>query len=99
MNDNVTLLADALEGLADGFLLLATAPWPEHDEALCVEDTITVVVQVNGKLRDRLEVAADASREELERLALASEAAQRFIAGKTPRKVIVVPGRLVNVVV
>ncbi len=79
--------------------LLAQASWPEHDEALCVEDLVTVVVQVNGKLRDRLEVACGTDREELERLALASEAAQRFIDGKTPKKVIVVPDRLVNVVV
>ena len=79
--------------------LLAVADWPEHDEALCAEELITVVVQVNGKLRDRLEVAAGTAREELERLALASDSAQRFIEGKTPRKVIVVPDRLVNVVV
>ena len=74
-------------------------PWPAHDEALCVEDMITVVVQVMGKVRDRLEVPKDTPKEELERLALASENAQRFIEGKTPKKVIVVPGRLVNVVV
>ena len=79
--------------------LIAQAKWPAHDEALCVEDLITVVVQVNGKVRDRLEVARDTSKDDLERLALDSEAAQRFIDGKTPRKVIVVPGRLVNIVV
>ncbi len=79
--------------------LLAVAEWPEHQEALCTEDLITVVVQVNGKLRDRLEVCPGTSREELERLALASETAQKFIDGKTPKKVIVVPDRLVNVVV
>ena len=79
--------------------LVVCEPWPAHDESLCVEETITVVVQVKGKVRDRLEVAADTSKEELERLALASENAQRFIEGKTPKKVIVVPGRLVNIVV
>ncbi|MEM6793634.1 MAG: leucine--tRNA ligase [Acidobacteriota bacterium] len=79
--------------------LVVQQPWPEHDEALCVEDTVTVVVQVNGKVRDRLEVAKTVGREELERLALESEKAARFTDGKTPRKVIVVPGRLVNIVV
>ena len=79
--------------------LVVCEPWPSHDEALCLEDTVTVVVQVMGKVRDRLEVAADTSKDELERLALASENAQRFIEGKTPKKIIVVPGRLVNIVV
>ncbi|MEE8526366.1 MAG: leucine--tRNA ligase, partial [Thermoanaerobaculia bacterium] len=79
--------------------VLATADWPGHDEALCIEDLVTVVVQVNGKLRDRLEVARGTAGDELERLALATEGARRFVEGKTPRKVIVVPDRLVNVVV
>ncbi len=78
---------------------LAHAAWPEADPQYLVTDTITVVVQVNGKLRDRFEVACGTPRERLEELALASATAQRFIAGKTPRKVIVVPDRLVNVVV
>jgi leucyl-tRNA synthetase len=79
--------------------LVAHADWPDYDAALCVDDTITLVVQVNGKKRDELEVPKDADREELERLALASERTQRFLEGKEPRKVIVVPGRLVNIVV
>ncbi len=79
--------------------LIAHADWPEYDEAMCVDDTITLVVQVNGKKRDELDVPKDADREELERLALASERTQRFLEGKEPRKVIVVPGRLVNIVV
>ena len=79
--------------------LIAHADWPAYDEALCVDDTITLVVQVNGKKRDEIDVPKDADREELERLALASERAQRFLDGKEPRKVIVVPGRLVNIVV
>ncbi len=79
--------------------LIVQEPWPAHDEALCVEDMVTVVVQVMGKVRDRLEVPKDTPKQELERLALASENAQRFIEGKTPKKIIVVPGRLVNVVV
>lgn len=79
--------------------LLANAAWPEHDASLCVEDTITVVVQVRGKLRDRLEVARGTDRKALEEMALASETVQKFIDGQTIRKVIVVPDRLVNIVV
>jgi leucyl-tRNA synthetase len=79
--------------------LVAHAEWPRWDPALTVDDTITVVVQVNGKKRDELQVAKDADRATLEKLALASENAQRFLEGKAPRKVIVVPGRLVNLVV
>ncbi|MEM8997533.1 MAG: class I tRNA ligase family protein, partial [Acidobacteriota bacterium] len=82
---------------ADG--LVVTQPWPEHDEALCVEDMVTLVIQVNGKLRDRIDVPKGTPKDELERMALDSENAKRFIDGKTPRKVIVVPGRLVNIVV
>ncbi len=78
--------------------LLAKAAWPDHDEALCVEDTITVVVQVQGKLRDRLQVARGTAKATLEEMALASEVVQRFCDGKAPRKVIVVPDRLVNIV-
>ena len=79
--------------------LVVQEEWPDHDEALCAEDLVTVVVQVNGKLRDRLEVERGTAKDRLEELALGSEAAQRFIDGKTPRKVVVVPDRLVNVVV
>lgn len=79
--------------------LIARAPWPSYDPALCVDDTITIVVQINGKKRDELEVPKDTPKDELERLALASERAQRFIEGRPVRKVIVVPGRLVNIVV
>ncbi|MEM7588362.1 MAG: leucine--tRNA ligase, partial [Acidobacteriota bacterium] len=79
--------------------LVVQTDWPAHDEALCAEDMITLIVQVNGKLRDRIEVERGSDRERLEALALASSAAQRFIDGKTPRKVIVVPDRLVNIVV
>lgn len=78
--------------------LLAQATWPDHDAALCIEDLVTVVVQVNGKLRDKLEVTRGTAREALEEQALASSGAQRFLDGRTPKKVIVVPDRLVNIV-
>lgn len=78
---------------------LDTEPWPIYDEALLVRDTITIVLQVNGKVRANIEVAADADKEELERLALDNERVKEFVGDKKPARVIVVPGRLVNVVV
>jgi leucyl-tRNA synthetase len=75
------------------------APWPTVDESALVRDSIEIVVQVNGKVRARMEVAADADREALEAAALAQDNARRFMEGKTVRKVIVVPGKLVNIVV
>ena len=73
--------------------------WPTWDEAVAAEETITLVVQVNGRVRDRIEVAADIDDPEARRLALLSETVQRFIGGKQIANVVVVPGRLVNVVV
>jgi leucyl-tRNA synthetase len=75
------------------------AAWPEPSEEALRQDEIDLVVQVNGKLRGSVRVAAGAATGEIERLALASDAAQKFMEGKPPRKVIVVPGRLVNIVV
>ncbi|WP_418764610.1 leucine--tRNA ligase [Mailhella sp.] len=72
--------------------------WPAWSEDALKRDVVTVVVQVNGKLRGKLEVPAGASREDLEKAALAERSIQNHIAGKTVRKVIVVPGKLVNVV-
>ncbi len=77
---------------------LAYEPWPKYDKALLVEQTVTVVLQVNGKLRDRIDAPAKASQAELEKLALASDRVKEFLAGKQIKKVIVVPGKLVNVV-
>jgi leucyl-tRNA synthetase len=74
-------------------------PWPEADPALLASDTVTVIVQVNGKLRDRIEVAADAPKEELARLARESEKVGKHLDGKEVVKEIVVPGKLVNLVV
>ncbi|HHQ49341.1 MAG TPA: leucine--tRNA ligase, partial [Acidobacteria bacterium] len=76
-----------------------TAGWPEADPEAAREELVEIAVQVNGKLRSRLHVAPDVSKEELERLALADERVQKFIAGKQIARVIVVPGRLVNVAV
>ncbi|MCE8025876.1 MULTISPECIES: leucine--tRNA ligase [Halomonadaceae] len=75
------------------------AAWPQLDESALERDTIELVVQVNGKLRARIEVAADAPKDAIETEAFAAENVQRHTEGKTVRKVIVVPGKLVNIVV
>ena len=74
-------------------------PWPVADETLLVEDSVTIAVQVNGKRRDELTVARDADNATVERLALALEKVEKAIDGKPVRKVIVVPGKIVNIVV
>ena len=73
-------------------------PWPQWDAAIAKEEAITLIVQVNGKVRDRIEAAVGTPDEELKALALASENVQKHLAGQEPRKVIVVKGKLVNVV-
>jgi leucyl-tRNA synthetase len=79
--------------------LVADAEWPKADPALLVEDEVTIAVQVNGKLRDTLTAAKGLPREAIEEMALASDKVVRLLDGKVPRKVIVVPDRLVNLVV
>ena len=74
------------------------APWPQVDESALVQDSLTLVVQVNGKLRGQIDVPASATREEVEASARANENVVRFTEGLTIRKVIVVPGKLVNIV-
>jgi leucyl-tRNA synthetase len=73
-------------------------PWPEWDEEIAKEEKVTLIVQVNGKVRDRIEVGAETADETLKEAALASQNVQRFLADKEPRKVIVVKGKLVNIV-
>jgi len=78
--------------------LIADAAWPVVDPAMLVDDEVTIAVQVNGKLRDTLVFAKGAAREDVEAAALASDKIVRILEGKAPRKVIVVPDRLVNIV-
>ena len=78
--------------------LVAESAWPQADPAMLVDDEVTIAVQVNGKLRDTLTAPKGAPRETLEEMALASEKVVRTLDGKAPRKVIVVPDRLVNLV-
>jgi leucyl-tRNA synthetase len=79
--------------------LLAEEPWPEADPVLILEDSVTIAVQVNGKLRATIELPRDSAEAEAEAAALAQPPVQRAIDGKRPRKIIVVPNRIVNVVV
>jgi len=72
--------------------------WPALDESALVTDTITLVVQVNGKKRDEIEVASGAGKPEIEQAALHAEGVLRHLDGQAPKKIIVVPGRLVNIV-
>ena len=78
---------------------LLDAPWPQVDAGALVQDEIELMLQVNGKLRGSIQVPAQADKAEIERIALASEAFTAHAAGAHPKRVIVVPGRLVNVVV
>ena len=91
-------LAEEAWATLGGEGLVADAAWPEADPALLVEDQATIAVQVNGKLRDTLNLARGIDRAAAEAAALSSEKVARALAGATPRKVIVVPDRLVNIV-
>ncbi len=77
---------------------VAHAPWPEADTALLEEETIALVVQVNGKKRDEIQVPADAAEDAIRKAALGSAKVQKHLDNREPKKVIVVPGRLVNIV-
>ena len=91
-------LAEEAWAAAGNSGLIADAAWPEVDPALLVEDEVTIAVQINGKLRDTLVMPKGTPRETLEAAALASDKIVRLLEGKAPRKVIVVPDRLVNLV-
>jgi leucyl-tRNA synthetase len=78
---------------------ILAAPWPEVDEAALVQDEIELVIQVNGKLRGSVRVAKDADKATLEQLALGHEAVLKLLSGGSAKKVVVVPGRLINVVI
>ena len=79
--------------------LLAQAAWPIANEALLVEDKVTLPIQINGKRRSEIEVPTDLPKEEVEKLALADQAVIKALDGGEPKKLIVVPGRIINVVI
>jgi leucyl-tRNA synthetase len=92
-------LAEELWHMLGGEGLVALAPWPVADPAMLVDDTVTLPVQINGKRRAEIQVPQDMPKDEVEKIALATDAVQRALDGAQPKKVIVVPGRIVNVVV
>ena len=78
--------------------LVAEAGWPQFDPALLIDETVTLAIQVNGKLRDTITIARGLPNDQTEALALQSDKVRAQLAGASPRKVIVVPDRLVNIV-
>ncbi|WP_172327095.1 leucine--tRNA ligase [Mangrovicoccus sp. HB161399] len=92
-------LAEEVWTMLGGEGLVATAAWPAADPAMLVEDTVTLPIQINGKKRSELQVPADMDKAGIESLAMADAAVQKALAGGQPKKLIVVPGRIVNVVV
>ncbi len=91
-------LAEEIWQLLKGEGLIANAPWPVADESMMVEDTVTLPIQVNGKRRGEVTVPKDMEKAEVEALALSHHNVIKALEGATPKKVIVVPGRIVNVV-
>ena len=92
-------LAEDVWALLGGEGLIAQAPWPKADPAMLVEDSVTMPIQINGKRRSEISVPKDLAKEEVEKLALADDAVVKALAGNAPKKLIVVPGRIINVVV
>ncbi|MFN7003634.1 MAG: leucine--tRNA ligase [Roseinatronobacter sp.] len=92
-------LAEEIWTMQGGEGLVAQAEWPKADPAMLVRDTITLPIQINGKRRAEIEVPADMAKEEVEKLALAHDAVAKALDGNAPRKLIIVPGRIINVVV
>ncbi len=92
-------LAEELWARLSGKYSVHQQEWPEWDEELAADEVITLIVQINGKVRDRLQVPADISGEDAKALAVASDGAKRHVNGKTVKDVIYVPGKLVNIVV
>ena len=74
-------------------------PWPQADKSKIQSDTVTLVVQVNGKLKDRIEIASDSTEEEIQDLALASERIKELLKNQEPKRIIVRPPALINIVV
>ena len=92
-------LAEDIWAHQGGEGLIINAPWPVADDAMLIESTVTLPIQINGKRRGEITVPKDMSKEEVEKVALSDEAVIRTLDGAMPKKVIVVPGRIVNVVV
>lgn len=98
MGPMVPHVAEDVWALAGGEGLLVDAPWPKADPNLLVSNQVTLPIQINGKRRGEITVPADMAQAEVEQAVLADETVQKFLNGQPPRKLIVVPGRIVNVV-
>jgi leucyl-tRNA synthetase len=92
-------LAEDIWATQGGAGLATTAPWPKADEQMMVDESVTMPIQINGKRRGEITVPADMPKDDVEKLALATQTVQKALDGRTPKKVIIVPGRIVNVVV
>jgi leucyl-tRNA synthetase len=92
-------LAEEVWAQQGGAGLVARATWPKADPAMLVQDTITLPIQINGKRRGEINVPADMPASEVEKIVLADDAVVKFLAGQPVKKLIVVPGRIVNVVI
>jgi leucyl-tRNA synthetase len=99
MQPMVPHIAESIWAYQGGAGLCAQAPWPVADPALLVDDTVTLPIQINGKRRAEISVPKDMPAAEVEKIALADEAVVKFLAGQPVKKIIVVPGRIINVVV
>ena len=99
MSPMVPHLAEDIWALLGGEGLIANAPWPVADPAMLVSDSVTLPIQINGKRRSEITVAKDMSTSEVEKCALADQAVIKALDGGEPRKLIVVPGRIINVVI
>ncbi|MEZ5770785.1 MAG: class I tRNA ligase family protein [Defluviimonas denitrificans] len=99
MSPMVPHLAEDIWAMTGGEGLVAKAPWPKADEAMLAEDNVTLPIQINGKRRAEISVPKDMPPAEVEKIVLADEAVVKALAGAAPKKLIVVPGRIVNVVI
>ena len=98
MSPMVPHIAESVWAAQGGEGLCTSARWPVANPALLVDDAVVLPIQINGKRRAEIRVPRDLPQAEVETVALENPEVQRFLAGKAPRKVIVVPGRIVNVV-
>ncbi|MCK4712379.1 MAG: class I tRNA ligase family protein, partial [Marinosulfonomonas sp.] len=92
-------LAEDIWAHQGGDGLITQATWPKADPAMLINDTITLPIQINGKRRSEIAVPVDMPKEEVEKIALADKAVIKALDGGSPKKIIVVPGRIVNVVI
>jgi leucyl-tRNA synthetase len=99
MQPMVPHLAEGVWAMQGGAGLVTQAPWPVADPAMLVQDSVTLPIQINGKRRAEITVPADMPASEVEKLVLAEDAVVKFLAGQPVKKLIVVPGRIVNVVI